>query len=370
MSTPPVLGKSNGNCTQYRPECIGEKQQQLFYTGLALTALGIAAHSACYAPLAREQVEQTGTSKKVGCRSNLVALAALLIAAFVKPWATLFGICAILSLVSFLVCLILSVISCSKNPVTRPQGSPLTTIFRVLFAASSKSFVPQPHDTNDLYEKLDPNQEELPHTKSLRCLDKAAIIKAEPALEQQEMKRWRLCKVTEIEETKIFIRTIPIWMTFIVSGFISSLGATYFLEQANSLDPRVGSAKAPLILFLWFYDHFKRSFTAVFLMMFSISGRYIPRIGIIVAMVYAILSCIAAAKIETRRLGVVRSHGLIDRPDERVPMTIFWLLPQFALLGGLDGIHRLCAYAFSFDQAPTSMIKYFSLFAKGFFGLG
>uniref|UniRef100_A0A803M1N0 Uncharacterized protein n=1 Tax=Chenopodium quinoa TaxID=63459 RepID=A0A803M1N0_CHEQI len=329
MSTPPVLGKSNGNCTQYKPECIGEQQKQLLYAGLAFTAVGIAAHTASYAPYSREHLE--------------VALVALLVAAFVKPWAILFGICAILGVLSFLACLILRVTKgCNdNNPALRPQGSPLTTIFRVLFAASSKSFCRRPHDANGLYEKPDPNQELLPHSKSLSGLDKAAIIKAESSLEQQEQK-----KMEPLQR------------------------ATYFLEQAKRLDPRAGKAKAPLILFLWFYDQFRRSFTTSFLGTFALSGRYAPRIGIVVAMMYATLSCIAAAKVETRRLGVVKNHGLIDKPDERVPMTIFWLLPQFALLGGLDGIQRLCAYSFSVDQAPSSMIKYFNLFARGFFGLG
>lgn len=159
-------------------------------------------------------------------------------------------------------------------------------------------------------------------------------------------------------------------MTYIVCGIVSSVGATFFLEQANNLDRRVGKAKAPLILFFWFYDHFRKSFTTGFMPTFALSRRYIPRIGIAVAIMYATLSCIAAAKIETRRLGVVMRYGLIDRPNERVPMTIFWLLPQFVLLGCLDGIHRLMAYGFSLDQAPKSMVKYFNLFGRGFYGLG
>ncbi|XP_021719781.1 protein NRT1/ PTR FAMILY 5.5-like [Chenopodium quinoa] len=374
MSTPPVLGKSNGNCTQYKPECIGEQQKQLFYSGLVFTALGMAALSACYAPFAQEQAEEAAASnstRRVGwCRTHLVAFAALLIAAFVKPWAILFGICAILGVVSFFFCLILRVCLGVGNPAPRPQGSPLTTIFRVLFAAVSKSFFSRPQDMNELYENPNSLQELLPHTNGLRCLDKAAIIEAEPVLEQQVKKRWSLCKVTEVEETKIFIRTIPIWMTFIVCGFVSSLGATYFLEQANHLDRRVGKAKTPLILFYWFYDHFRKSFTSGFLPTMSLSRRYIPRIGIAAAMMYATLACIAAAKIETRRLGVVKSHDLIDKPHERVPMTIFWLLFQFVLLGCHDGIHRLSAYGLSLDQAPKSMVKYFNLFARGFFGLG
>ncbi|KAL2906500.1 Protein NRT1/ PTR FAMILY 5.5, partial [Bienertia sinuspersici] len=333
----------------------------------------MAALSACYAPFAQEQAEETAsTGRSTGWwRTHLVALAALLIAAFVKPWATLFGICAILALLSFLLCLILRVISGFNSPVPRQQGSPLTTIFRVLFAASSKSFYPRPQDMGELYDEPDPLQEELlPHTKGLRCLDKAAIIKSERTLEPQVRKRWSLCKVSEVEETKIFTRTIPVWTTFIVCGLVSSLGATYFLEQAKTLDPRVGKAKTPLILFFWFYDHSRKSFTTGFIPIFLKNRRYYPRIGIVAAMMYATLSCIAAAKVETRRLGVVKNHGLIDDPNERVPMTIFWLLPQFVLLGCLDGIHRLSVYGFSLDQAPKSMTKYLNLFARAFFGLG
>ncbi|KAL2932263.1 Protein NRT1/ PTR FAMILY 5.5 [Bienertia sinuspersici] len=392
MSTPPVLGNSNGNCTQYKPECIGEQQKQLLYTGLAFTAVGMAAHTACYAPFASEQAEGGGGGGVVasdscdcyvacccvGCRIHLIAFVALLVASFVKPWATLFGICAIVGAISFIVCFILMLISCYNNSISRPQGSPLTTVFRVLFAAFSKSFYPRPLDPSELYEKTNITHHELlPRTENLRCLEKAAIIKDEPSLQEQEKKRWNLCEVTEVEETKLAIRTIPIWMTFIVCGIISSLNATYFLEQAKTLDPRVGKAKTPLILLFWLYDHFKSWFFPNFCLLryfvtHNNDTRYYyynsPRVGIIIAMMYATLSCIAAAKIETRRLGVIKVDGLID--EKIVPMTIFWLLPQYALLGGLDGLYSLFAYNFSVDQAPISMIKYFHLFARGFFGLG
>lgn len=133
-------------------------------------------HNACYTPFSREYLEETDDSYEfecvcssiMVCRTHLVALAALLVAAFVKPWAILFGICAILGMVSFFACLILRVTKGYNNPVPRPVGSPLTTIFRVLFAAFSKSFYPRPRDMNNLYEASDPNQQLLPHTKNLR----------------------------------------------------------------------------------------------------------------------------------------------------------------------------------------------------------
>ncbi|GLT70621.1 hypothetical protein SLA2020_426890 [Shorea laevis] len=62
----------------------------------------------------------------------------------------------------------------------------------------------------------------------------------------------------------------------------------------------------------------------------------------IIAMLFSILCCITAAKVETKRLDVIKIYGLLDKPDEEIPMSMFWLLPQFFLLGALDGIsHNL-----------------------------
>lgn len=174
-----MLGKSIGSCTQYKSECIGKQQKQLLYAGLALTSVGMASQSACYGPFAHEQVEESAADNNCDCvcvcvcvcyvggyRIHLVSLITLILATFVKPWATLFGIWSILCVISFFLCLISRVIS-GYNLTPRPEGSPLTTIFRVLFASLCKSFCASPHDMNELYEKPDPRLELLPHTKSL-----------------------------------------------------------------------------------------------------------------------------------------------------------------------------------------------------------
>ncbi|CAB4284686.1 unnamed protein product [Prunus armeniaca] len=103
------------------------------------------------------------------------------------------------------------------------------------------------------------------------------------------------------------------------------------------MNRKVGRIKVPLPILLWFYDHAKQQFAKSY---FQIGGltRYGPPIGIAVSMIFSIPCCITAAKVETRRIGAVKRHGLIDKPEETIPMSIFWLLPQFLLLGGLDGI--------------------------------
>lgn len=176
--------------------------------------------------------------------------------------------------------------------------------------------------------------------------------------------------MTEVEETKIVIRMIPMWLTFIVCGLVLSIGNTYFLEQANHMNRKVGHLKLPLPFFLLLYNFAKSLFAKLYTKMASSLGRYGPPIGIAVAMIFSILCCTTAAKVETRRLGVIKSHGLLDKPNDKIPMSIFWLLPQFLLLAALDGISGHSIAKIFADQAPPSMKKYLLFFTNAVLGLG
>ncbi|KAH9609603.1 hypothetical protein KSS87_014075 [Heliosperma pusillum] len=208
-----------------------------------------------------------------------------------------------------------------------PQGSSLTPLFCVLFAASSKIFVKRPINADMLHENQGLAASALlPHTDDLGFLDKAAIVLQSPPLPQQIENKWRLCRVTEVEETKTFIRTLPILMTLIMCGVISSLSASYFVEQANTMNHKSGRRRMPLVLFLWLYAQFS---------------------------------------VESKRLDIVKSRGLMDKPDERVPMNVFSILPQFILLAGSEGIYSVVSSCFILDQGPMSMMKVISEKASG-----
>ncbi|XP_073271478.1 uncharacterized protein [Primulina huaijiensis] len=77
------------------------------------------------------------------------------------------------------------------------------------------------------------------------CLDKAATVIPTQPREEQKNKIWRLCTVTEVEETKVIVRMIPVWMTFILCGVVSALGITFFVEQLENLDQKVWSLRFP-----------------------------------------------------------------------------------------------------------------------------
>ncbi|ESR42558.1 hypothetical protein CICLE_v10013337mg [Citrus x clementina] len=219
----------------------------------------------------------------------------------------------------------------------KPQGSSLTTVVRVFVASISKLSYRCPRHASELYERSDINDlYVVPHSRSLRWLDKAAIILPNKTLRQQERNRWRLCSVTEVEETKCLVHLIPICFTFIIPGVVSSIGNTFFLEQAEVINGKDGGnfSFGPLLLLLLYY----------------ISKD--------------------PAIVETRRLDVVRSHGLIDKPDEKIPMSLFWLLPQFLLLGAADGFYEKGIDMFFSDQFPRMIFRYLKYIFVATMGVG
>lgn len=187
----------------------------------------------------------------------------------------------------------------------------------------------------------------------------------EPSEEEQK-NRCEPSETTE-EEAKICLQIIPLWLTFTLFGLISSIGETYFLEQATNMEHSIAGLKMPLILLLGFYDLGKSYYSWLCSRISERvpkNVRYVPAVGIAVAMVFALLCCITAAKIETRRLRFVRIHKSAQN------MNVFWLLPQFILLAAVDGIRDYCVQNLVRDQAPKSLLRYFRFFQISFIGLG
>ncbi|XP_022841941.1 protein NRT1/ PTR FAMILY 5.5-like isoform X2 [Olea europaea var. sylvestris] len=371
MSTPPVLASSTGTCKDYEPKCIGDTQKALFYTALALLAVGISGHLVSLKPFLKEQ--RMNSDDDGSCKAffrilgmitvAIVAIIGAIALPYIKPWSIRFGIPAICT--AFATLLFLSG-PCSCKP--EPQGSPLTIVCRVFVASFSKISVPFPLDRRDGHEL-----QSFSRTRILRCLEKAAIILPDRSPEEQKNNRWTLCTVTEVEEAKIVVRMVPMWMTFIVCGVVSSIGNTYFLEQANHMDRKLGKWKIPLAMLLLLFNCAKSLFGKSYALLASCFGgckKYAPPVGIAVAMVFSVLCCITSAGIEIRRLKVIRRHDLLDKPGDDIPMSIFWLLFQFFLLAGLDSFLEKSSKAFFQDQAPGSMINYLQYSSSGVSGLG
>lgn len=169
MSTPPVLANSTGTCKEYEPECIGDPQRALFYTGMVLIAVGMAGHNLSVRALLDEQEDRP--SDESGC--ELLKVISFIFVAFVpvigaialpyiKPWSLQFGIPAICTAFSTL----LFLTGLHTYNSGELQGSPITSMCRVFVAATlnrSRSF---PLDSNQLYKENE--RESYTRTRFLR----------------------------------------------------------------------------------------------------------------------------------------------------------------------------------------------------------
>jgi peptide/histidine transporter 3/4 len=165
-------------------------------------------------------------------------------------------------------------------------------------------------------------------------------------------------------------------------GLVSSVGDTFFLEQVWDLDDTVGIVKAPVFMLPVLQDIVKFMLATVTKQLTKNGSRkYAAPIGMIIAMLFSVVCCITAANVETRRLDVIKKHMLIHKPgDNKIPFSMFWLLPQFLLLGALDGIsnnllgdrdHGFSNIGCFFNgEVPDSISSYLLIVSECVFGFG
>ncbi|CAD5165013.1 unnamed protein product [Musa acuminata subsp. malaccensis] len=251
----------------------------------------------------------------------------------------------------------------------KPGGSPLTRLTQVVVAAFRKRNAVKPADPRLLYddEELDAaisTNGRLLHTHQLGFLDRAAIVTEGDMVDSGRPRLWTLSTVHRVEELKSIIRMIPIWAAGILTITASSHNHSFAIQQARTMDrhlaPRFQIPAATLSIFstltmllsLALYDRVfvpvARRFTR------RPSGiTYLQRIGI--GMAVGLLANVAAALVEAKRKGAAADHGLVDQPKAVVPISVFWLVPQYAIHGLAEAFTSVGNMEFLYDQAPESM---------------
>ena len=103
-----------------------------------------------------------------------------------------------------------------------------------------------------------------------------------------------------------------------------------------------------LVLYERLFVPFARRFTR------NPSGiTYLQRIGI--GLVINILATVVAAVVEIKRKAVAAEHNLLDDPKASIPISVFWLAPQFSLHGTAEVFAFVGLLEFLYDQSPESM---------------
>ncbi|KAJ7525957.1 hypothetical protein O6H91_17G075700 [Diphasiastrum complanatum] len=253
-----------------------------------------------------------------------------------------------------------------------PSGSPLTRVAQVFVAAFRKWNVRPLHE-EFLYE-VDDDQapsssgcRKLPHSNEFLFLDKAAMCVDFSTCRiwaNFQPNPWHLCTVTQVEEVKLLFRMLPIWVTNLMFSAVFAQVGTMFLSQGSTMHRNIGphfeipAASFPLFITLTIcvllplYD----KYFVPFVRRFTGDERglsLLQRIGI--GQFISTISIAIAALIEMKRLRVAREHNLLDELHKPLPISIFWLLPQYMLTGACEVFISVGQLEFFYDQAPDAM---------------
>jgi dipeptide/tripeptide permease len=262
-----------------------------------------------------------------------------------------------------------------------PQGSPFTSMGRVIAAALCKWNVPVPADAKELHE-LDVDEYtrkrrfRMDSTSAMRFLNRAAVklkddVDGSPA-------KWSLCTVTQVEETKQIMNLVPLLVTMFVPCTLIAQTNTLFVKQGATMNRHMGPhfqippaslgsfVTLTMLVVVVVYD---RVFVRV-VRRYTKNPRGISlltRMG--VGVFLQVVTMAIASVIESQRLAYARRRGL-DITGGQLPLTIFALLPQFVLMGLADAFLVVGKIEFFYDQAPESMKSLGTAMSLTAYGIG
>ncbi|XP_021593005.1 protein NRT1/ PTR FAMILY 3.1 isoform X2 [Manihot esculenta] len=352
-------------------------QLAVLYASLLLTALGSGGIRPCVVAFGADQFDETDPKQStktwkyfnwyyfVMGVSILLAVTMLVYVQDNVGWGLGLGIPSIamfLSIIAFIV----------GYPLYRnldPAGSPFTRLLQVSVAAFRKRKLPMVSDPMLLYqnEELDAPISiggKLLHTKHMKLLDKAAIVTEEDQLKAgQTPNLWRLNTVHRVEELKSVIRMGPIWAAGILLITAYAQQSTFSLQQAKSMDRHLSksfqipagsmsvftmtSMLTTIAIYDRFFVPFARRFTGL-----ERGITFLHRMGI--GFVISILATLVAGFVEIKRKHVAAANGLLNS-HESIPISVFWLVPQYSLHGIAEAFMSIGHLEFFYDQAPESM---------------
>ncbi|KAL7132511.1 hypothetical protein ABFS83_12G078800 [Erythranthe nasuta] len=353
-------------------------QLAVLYVSLLLTALGSGGIRPCVVSFGADQFDENDPGQKTATwkffnwyyfcmgASILVANTVIVYVQDNVGWGWGLGIPAIamaLSVVAF-------VFGYPLYRVVDPAGSPFTRLVQVAAAAWRKRKVAGCDGGGGgalLYENESIDAPisvggKLVHTDSMKFLDKAAIVTEKDNPKSPNL--WQLSTVHRVEELKTLIRMGPIWAAGILLITAAAQQNTFSLQQAKSMNRHLTAnfqippasmsvfTQTSMLSTILLYDRIfvpiARRFTGL-----DRGISFLTRIGI--GFVISLLATLAAGFIELRRKSSAGAHGLLDRPHETIPISVFWLAPQYCLHGMAEAFMSIGHLEFFYDQAPESM---------------
>ncbi|TKY45524.1 NRT1/ PTR FAMILY 5.6 [Spatholobus suberectus] len=336
----------------------------VFFLALYCISLGTGGYKPCLESFGADQFDDDHLEERKKKMSffnwwNFALCFALLLGATVFVYVQDFVSWGVASLILTILMALTVIAFCVGKPFyryRRPEGNPLTPILQVLIAAIRKRNLSCPSNPALLHEVPESEKSQgrlLSHTSSLRFLDNAAIVE-EKYVEQKD-NPWRLATVTRVEETKLVLNVVPIWLTSLTAGVCVAQGTTLFVKQAAAMNLKISkSFKIPpasmasiaavgTLISVPIYDKI------IVPILRKVTGNerginILRRIS--VGLTLSVILMVVAALVEAKRLRMETRHKT---------MSVLWLIPQYLIIGIADSFSLVGLQEYFYDQVPDSM---------------
>ncbi|PRQ55389.1 putative proton-dependent oligopeptide transporter family, major facilitator superfamily [Rosa chinensis] len=327
-------------------------RKAMFFVALYILSVGLAGHKPCVQTFAADQFSEDSPEERKAKSSFfnwwylgiiVAGSAAILVVIYIQDnvsWAAGFGIMT----GSMVVALILFLLGIKKYRKQGPLGS---------------------------------RQEAAHRVENYRFLDKAMVIDHLDA-SSEARNPWRLCSLNQVEQVKLLLRLIPIWMCCLMFAVVQSFVQTFFTKQGSTMIRSIGSFQIPqasllifvgltIIVVIPIYDRVfvptARKFTG------HPSGiTMLQRIG--TGLLISIITMVVAAVVEAKRVKILGDHNLLDNPKAIVPMRVWWLVPQYVISGLSDVFAFVGIQELFYDQMPEAMRSLGAAFYLSVTGIG
>ncbi|KAK4483886.1 hypothetical protein RD792_011095 [Penstemon davidsonii] len=336
-----------------------------FFFSLYLVALAQGGHTPCVQAFGADQFDEEDQKECKAkssffnwwyCFSSGGILVPLLVLTYIQEnlgWVLGFGIPAVVMCLTLIVFLVGT--PTYRFRISKDGRNPFVRISRV-FVKAAKNWRATP-----VVLSVD---EEALAILSKKCtqfkfLDKA-LIAPDGLIEDG-----KFCSIEDVEDSKSILRLVPIWFTALGYSIVYAQPSTLFTKQATTMDRHfISSFEIPaaslqqyfitvsLIVFIPIYDRvFVPIARAITKKPSGIS--MLQRIGI--GLFLSLVSIAFAALVEEKRLATAIEYGLVDKPNAMIPMSAWWLAPQYVLAGIADVFAMIGLQEFFYEQVPCDL---------------
>ncbi|KAL0007152.1 hypothetical protein SO802_008654 [Lithocarpus litseifolius] len=328
----------------------------LFFVALYILAVGEGGHKPCAQTFAADQFDHNLLEQKKPKSSffnwwffgiTVGSTFAVLVAVYIKDnisWAACFGTLTLTMGVSLAIFLS----GIKKYRKQGPLGSPFTMVAQVLVATSRKWHTDEKHgvfgvcfgdEITEVHLEAQPSlTQALAHTNQFRFLDKAMIIDDIDASMKNSIFYYIFLplfsilpfftpkerSLNQVEEVKLVLRLIPIWLNSIMLGIVATNFSTYFTKQGTTMIRSIGpnfqlpaaSLQAlfglTVMITTAFYDQVLVPITKKF------SGHHsgitlLQRVG--TGLCISLLTMVVAALVEAKRISIAKQYDLMEKPE-------------------------------------------------------